>query len=127
MDSTVNFAKEAGYVVTLSNRRRYIPELNSSTYAVRLFGERVAMNMPLQGTASDIIKMAMINVQNAIKSQGLKSKLILQIHDELIVDTAKDEVEIVCEILKSEMENVTQLAVPLTVDVNYGKTWFEAK
>ena len=127
MDKNIEDAKLNGYASTLLGRIRYIPELNSSTYPVRLFGERVAMNMPLQGTASDIIKMAMINVQNAIKSQGLKSKLILQIHDELIVDTAKDEVEKVCKILKQEMENVTKLAVHLTVDVNYGKSWFEAK
>ena len=127
MDKNVEDAKLNGYASTLLGRIRYIPELNSSTYPVRLFGERVAMNMPLQGTASDIIKMAMINVQNAIKSQGLKSKLILQIHDELIVDTAKDEVDKVCKILKEEMENVAKLSVPLTVDVNYGTSWFEAK
>ena len=108
-------------------RVRYIPELNSNSFVLRQFGERVAMNMPLQGTASDIIKMAMINVQNKIKQNGLKSKLILQIHDELIVDTTSDEVDIINNILKQEMENVVKLSVPLTVDVNAGKSWFEAK
>ena len=127
MDKNVENAKHDGFAATLLGRIRYIPELNSSVYPTRQFGERVAMNMPLQGTASDIIKMAMINVQNAIKSKGLKSKLILQIHDELIVDTAKDEVEDVAKILKQEMENVAKLSVPLTVDVNYGASWFEAK
>ena len=85
------------------------------------------MNMPLQGTASDIIKMAMINVQNKLKQSNLKSKLILQIHDELIVDTAKDEIEAVTNILKQKMESVADLEVPLIVDVNNGKTWYDAK
>ena len=127
MDKSIETAKLNGYASTLLGRVRYIPELNSSTYAVRLFGERVAMNMPLQGTASDIIKMAMINVQNKIKELNLKSKLILQIHDELIVDTTSDEVETVTNLLKQEMENVIKLSVPLTVDVNIGKSWFDAK
>jgi DNA polymerase-1 len=127
MDNSVELAKQNGYATTLLGRIRYIPELGSSSFVLRQFGERVAMNMPLQGTASDIIKMAMINVQNKFKQQNLKSKLILQIHDELIVDTAQDEVEVVKDILQLEMENVVKLSVPLTVDVNIGKTWFEAK
>ncbi len=127
MDNSVTKAKENGYASTLLGRVRYIPELNSSTYVLRQFGERVAMNMPLQGTASDIIKMSMINVQTAIKNAKLKSKLILQIHDELIVDTASDEIEQVSKILKQEMENVVKLDVPLIVDVNVGKSWFDAK
>ena len=127
MDENVSFAKNNGFATTLLGRIRYIPELTSSNYTLRQFGERVAMNMPLQGTASDIIKMAMINVQNQIKANNLKSKLILQIHDELIVDTSKDEVDIVSTILKQEMESVAKLSVPLTVDVNVGKSWFEAK
>lgn len=127
MDGSVNIAKQKGYATTLLGRVRYIPELNSSTYVLRQFGERVAMNMPLQGTASDIIKMAMINVQNKMQQQNLKSKLILQIHDELIVDAANDEIEIVKNILKQEMESVVKLEVPLIVDVNVGKSWFEAK
>ncbi|MBQ8522577.1 MAG: DNA polymerase I [Clostridia bacterium] len=127
MDESVEIAKARGYASTLLGRVRYIPELTSSTFVLKQFGERVAMNMPLQGTASDIIKMAMINVQNKIKQAKLKSKLILQIHDELIVDTCEDEVDIVSKILRQEMENVVQLSVPLTVDVNVGKSWFDAK
>ena len=127
MDESVEIAKTRGYASTLLGRVRYIPELTSSTFVLKQFGERVAMNMPLQGTASDIIKMAMINVQNKIKQAKLKSKLILQIHDELIVDTCEDEVDIVSKILRQEMENVVQLSVPLTVDVNVGKSWFDAK
>jgi len=127
MDNNVSMAKQNGYASTLLGRIRYIPELNTSNYSLRLFGERVAMNMPLQGTASDIIKMAMINVQAQIFKQGLKSKLILQIHDELIVDTAIDEIDMVKNILKTEMENVVKLSVPLLVDVNVGKSWYEAK
>ena len=127
MDESVKLAKERGYASTLLGRRRYIPELNSSTFVLRQFGERVAMNMPLQGTASDIIKMAMINVQNKMLECNLKSKLILQIHDELIVDTTSDEVDIVSNILKQEMESVVKLSVPLIVDVSMGKSWFDAK
>lgn len=127
MDNNVKIAKEKGFASTLMGRIRYIPELNSNNYTMRQFGERVAMNMPLQGTASDIIKMAMVNVQNKLTSKNLKSKLILQIHDELIVDACEEEVEQVCKILKEEMENVVKLSVPLTVDVNYGKSWFDAK
>ena len=127
MDESIELAKQNGYAITLMGRRRYIPELYSSTYVLRQFGERVAMNMPLQGTASDIIKMAMINVQNKIQELNLKSKLILQIHDELIVDTAKDEIDVVTNLIKTEMENVVKLNVPLIVDVSYGKSWFEAK
>jgi len=127
MDNSVELAKQNGYSSTLLGRIRYIPELSSTNYTLRQFGERVAMNMPLQGTASDIIKMAMINVQNKLKSEKLKSKLILQIHDELIVDACKDEIEKVKNILKTEMESVAKLNVPLTVDVNSGKTWYDAK
>lgn len=127
MDESVKIAKENGYASTLLGRVRYIPELASSTYVLKQFGERVAMNMPLQGTASDIIKMAMINVQNKMKELNLKSKLILQIHDELIVDTASDEIDIVSKLLKQEMENVVKLNVPLIVDINIGKSWFDAK
>ena len=127
MDNNVLDAKQKGFASTLLGRIRYIPELNSSNYTLRQFGERVAMNMPLQGTASDIIKMAMINVQSKMNELNLKSKLILQIHDELIVDTAKDEIDMVAKILKQEMENVVKLSVPLTVNVSSGKSWFDAK
>lgn len=127
MDKNIQFAKEHGYATTLLGRIRQIPELNSSNYAVRMFGERVAMNMPLQGSASDIIKMAMVNVQNRMRQENLKSKLILQIHDELIVDAVPEEKDIVEKILTEEMENVTQLDVPLTVGVGSGYSWFDAK
>lgn len=125
MDSNVKFARENGYIKTIMGRIRRIPEINSNVYQTRQFGERVAMNMPLQGSASDIIKMAMIKVEEALKN--LKSKLILQIHDELIVDTYPGEESTVKQILKDCMENVVTLKVPLPVDINVGKTWFDCK
>lgn len=125
MDSNVKFARENGYIKTIMGRIRRIPEINSNVYQTRQFGERVAMNMPLQGSASDIIKMAMIKVEEALKN--LKSKLILQIHDELIVDTYPGEESMVKQILKDCMENVVTLKVPLPVDINVGKTWFDCK
>ena len=126
LDSLICFAKKNGYVKTLHNRIRYIPEILSSG-PQKTFGERVAMNMPLQGSASDIIKIAMIRVFNAIKERKLKSKLILQIHDELIVDAALGEEEIIREILTCEMENVYKNQVPLLVEVGAGETWFDSK
>ncbi len=127
MDSNVQKAKEIGYVTTLFGRKRTIEELKSSDYTTRQFGERAAMNMPLQGSASDIIKIAMVNVYKEFKKLNLKSKLILQIHDELIVDTVDDEENIVKQILQEQMENAAKLNVPLTVDVQSGNNWFEAK
>ena len=127
MNENVAFAKANGYVSTLTGRKRYIPEINSSNYNLRQFGERAAMNMPLQGSSADIIKIAMINVFNSLKKEGLKAKLILQVHDELVIDAPKDEVERASEILKTEMENAVQLKVPLTVDVHTGENWYDAK
>lgn len=127
MDNTIAQAKKDGYVTTLMGRRRYLPELKSRNYNIRSFGERVAMNMPIQGTAADIIKKAMNNVYYALKSGGFKSKLILQVHDELIVDTYKEELEEVRNILNEEMENAVALVVPLVVDIGEGYSWFEAK
>ncbi len=127
MDSNVEMARKNGYVCTLFGRKRYIREINSPNYQQRSFGERAAMNMPLQGTAADIIKIAMIKVSNRIKSEKLKSKLILQVHDELLVDTAPDEVESVMKILKEEMESAVNLSVPLTVETECGTRWFDAK
>lgn len=127
MNSNVEFARKHGYVSTLTGRKRVIPEINSPNYNLRLFGERAAMNMPLQGSSADIIKIAMLNVYNALKKKGLKSKLILQVHDELVLDTPENEVEAAAEILKREMENAVQLKVPLTVEVHTGKNWYEAK
>lgn len=127
MDSNIEIAKKQGYVTTLMGRRRKINELNSPNYAVRQFGERASMNMPLQGTASDIIKIAMNKVYNALKQQNLKSKLILQIHDELIVDCTHDEITQVVNILRENMEGAVKLSVPLKVDINMGKNWFDCK
>ena len=126
-EDCVNFAREKGFVKTKYGRIRHIPEINSSNYAMRSFAERVAMNMPLQGTASDIIKFAMIEVYNKIKEQKLRSKLILQIHDELIVDVYPGEIEVVKEILKETMENVVKLQVPLIVNIGVGKNLYECK
>lgn len=127
MNENVEFAKKHGYVSTLAGRKRVIPEINSSNYNLRQFGERAAMNMPLQGSSADIIKIAMINVSNALKKEGLKTKLILQVHDELVLEAPEQEAKKAAEILKCEMENAVQLKVPLTVEVHSGKDWYEAK
>ena len=107
-------------------RRRPVPELKSSNFMQRSFGERIAMNSPIQGTAADIIKIAMIRVRNRLKEEGLKSRLILQVHDELLVETAEDEIERVKEILGEEMHHAAQLSVELEVDMNVGSNWYEA-
>lgn len=125
LDSCIESAKNTGYARTLFNRRRKINELASSKYITKNFGERVAMNTPLQGSASDIIKLAMVNVHKALIEKNMKSKLILQIHDELIIDATNDEITLVARLLKENMENVVKLSVPLTVDVSSGKTWFD--
>ena len=127
MDKNVEFARKNGYVTTLLGRKRYIREINSPNYNLRSFGERAAMNMPLQGTAADIIKIAMLSVHSEMKKRGLKSKLILQVHDELIVDALAEEVGEVLEILKNKMENAVKLSVPLTVETECGDRWYDAK
>ena len=127
MTKNVEFAKQTGYAKTLLNRRRYIREINASNYNLRQFGERVAMNMPLQGSSADIIKIAMINTHKALKEQNLKSTLILQVHDELIIDAYKDEEKQVVKLLTEQMQNAVDLAVKLTVGVGTGNTWYEAK
>ncbi len=127
MNSNVEFAKQNGYAKTLLNRKRYIRELLSSNYMTRQFGERVAMNMPLQGSSADIIKIAMLRVNDRLKKENLKSELILQVHDELIIDAYKDEKEQVEKILVEEMEGAVELAVRLTVELGAGETWFDAK
>jgi DNA polymerase-1 len=109
------------------HRVRYIPELKSPNYQVREFGKRVAMNTPIQGSAADIIKIAMVKVWRELKKNNLKSRLILQVHDELIVETANDELEQVKEIVRTNMESAAILAAPLVADVSIGSTWFEAK
>ncbi|MBQ2897779.1 MAG: DNA polymerase I [Clostridia bacterium] len=127
LDKAVEFAKETGYVKTLLGRRRYIPEIKSSNFNFRSFGERVAMNAPIQGYAADIIKIAMVKVYQRLKKEGLKSKLILQVHDELIIDAKKHEVENVKKILKEEMENAVQLKIPLIVDMKSAESWYDTK
>jgi len=127
LENIVKEAKENGYVTTLFGRRRPIPELASSNFMQRSFGERVAMNSPLQGTAADIIKIAMIQVWSRLKKQGLRSKLILQVHDELLVETYIEEEAAVKEILITEMRNVAKLAVSLEIDLHTGNNWYEAK
>lgn len=127
MNKNIELAKEKGYSTTMFGRIRKINELFSSNYMTRNFGERASMNMPLQGSASDIIKIAMIKVYNRLKKENLKSKLILQIHDELIIDATKDECEYIEKILKEEMETAVKLPVKLIVDVNAGKNWFDCK
>ncbi len=127
MGASVEKGKAAGYVSTLMGRRRELPEITSSNYNTRSFGERVAMNMPIQGTAADIIKLAMVRVHRALKDKGLKAKLVLQIHDELIIDTPSDEVEQVKALLADCMQNVMALKVPLTAEVSSGYSWFDTK
>ncbi len=127
MNSSIEQAKANGYVKTLFSRRRYLPELASSNHMLRSFGERVARNAPIQGTAADIIKIAMVNVFARLKEEGLDAKLILQVHDELIIESAEKDAEKAAEILKHEMENAVKLKVALTADVNIGKSWYEAK
>lgn len=127
MKNIVEKAKEDGYVTTMYNRRRYLPELKASNKITQAFGERVAMNAPIQGTAADIIKIAMVNVYNRLKREGLKSKLVLQVHDELIVEAVSDEKEAVERVVREEMQNAAKLKVPLIVDLNVGHSWYDTK
>ncbi|WP_456081776.1 DNA polymerase I [Mediterraneibacter sp.] len=127
LDQCVVDAKEKGYAVTLFGRRRPVPELKSSNFMQRSFGERVAMNAPIQGTAADIIKIAMIRVSDELKKQNMKSRMILQVHDELLIEAAEEEVDEVKKILKEEMEHAASLSVPLLADMHTGKNWYEAK
>ena len=127
MENIVASAKEKGYVHTLFNRKRNIPELSNTVYTIRQSGERIALNTPIQGTSADIIKLAMVKVFNALKENNLKSKMILQVHDELIFDVYEGELEILSKVVKDIMENVYKLEVPLKVDINYGKNWYDAK
>ncbi len=126
MDGVVEQAKQTGYVSTLWRRRRWIPEIKSSNFNTRSFGERVALNAPIQGTAADIIKLAMIRVRNRLKAEGLEGRLVLQVHDELIVECPEAEAEAVCRLVEEEMEGVAALSVPLLAETHAGKTWAEA-
>ena len=127
LDEAVDHAKKEGYVTTLFGRRRPVPELASSNFMQRSFGERVAMNSPIQGTAADIMKIAMIGVNKALKENQMKSRLVLQVHDELLIEAHQDEVDQVQEILKYEMEHAASLLVPLDIDMHVGENWYEAK
>lgn len=127
MDRIILEAENKSYVTTILNRRRFIPEINSSNKVVKALGKRLAMNAPIQGSAADIIKLAMVNVTNELEKKGFKSKLILQVHDELILNVYKDEIDEVKLLVKKEMENAIELEVPLVVDVNIGDSWYEAK
>lgn len=127
LDGLVAQGKEMGYVTTMFGRRRPVPELKSSNFMQRSFGERVAMNSPIQGTAADIIKIAMNRVHRRLKEEGLKSRLVLQVHDELLIETRKEEIPVVSKILEEEMKGAAHLAVELEVDMHQGSNWYEAK
>ena len=127
MDTLIEHAKQTGYAVTLAGRRRPLPELRASNAMTRSFGERVARNMPIQGTAADIIKIAMIRVSDRLKAEGLQARLILQVHDELIVEAPQAEAETVKRLLEEEMAAAAEMKVALLVEANIGKTWFDAK
>jgi len=127
MEKVVAGAKEQGYVETMFGRRRYLPELASSNFNLRAFGERVARNMPIQGAAADIIKIAMIKVENRLEKENMQARLILQVHDELIVEAPKEEAEKAAQILTEEMQNAVSLAVPMVAEANMGQTWYDAK
>ena len=126
MDEVVVTAKEKGYVETLLGRRRNLKDINSANAIVRSHAERNAINAPIQGTAADIIKIAMINVQNEMEAKGLKSKMLLQVHDELVFDVELSEVEVMKELVKKNMEGAVKIAVPLDVEMNTGDNWLQA-
>ena len=127
LDDLVETAREKGYASTMYGRRRPVPELKSSNFMQRSFGERVAMNSPIQGTAADIIKIAMNRVYKRLKSEGKKSRLVLQVHDELLIETRKEELTQVARILEEEMKGAASLQVELEVDMHEGSSWYEAK
>lgn len=127
LDGLVAEGKEAGEVKTMYGRIRPIPELSSSNFMQRQFGERIAMNSPIQGTAADIIKIAMVHVHDRLQKEGLASRLLLQVHDELLIEAKEEELPVVKKILQEEMEGAAKLAVPLTIDMHTGYTWYDAK
>ena len=128
MDSSINFAKEFSYVQTLLGRKRYLRDIHSANQTVRGYAERNAINMPIQGTAADMIKLAMIKVQGAIKKSGLKSKMILQVHDELVFDVPKEELDDIQQLIKENMESAMELphGVPINAETGSGNNWLEA-
>ena len=127
MEKAKEDAYKNGYVRTLMNRKRVIEELNNRNFMIRSSGERMALNTPIQGTAADILKKAMVEIYNEFNKRGLKSKMLIQVHDELVFNVLNDELETVKEIVRDIMENTFKLKVPLKVDIEYGKNWYEAK
>ena len=127
MDAQVRQGYEKGYVTTLMGRRRYLPQLKSSNYNLRSFGERAAMNSPIQGTAADIIKLAMVKLAAALRDGGLRARLILQVHDEIIIEAPECEAERVMAIMREQMAGAAQLDVPLEVDISSGRSWMDCK
>jgi DNA polymerase-1 len=126
MDKSIEFAKTHGYVETLMGRKRYLPDINSRNYAVRGFAERNAINAPIQGSAADLIKIAMINIHNEIKKQKLRSKMVLTVHDELVFDAYPEEMDILKPMVEDKMKHAIKLDVPIDVNVGIGKNWLEA-
>jgi DNA polymerase-1 len=124
MERVVAQAKRDGYVSTIYNRRRYLPEINSRNFQRRSFAQRTAINTPIQGTAADIIKLAMVEVERRLEQEGLVTRMLLQVHDELVLETTSDELKWAARILRTCMEGVAQLAVPLVVDVKFGSNWY---
>ncbi|MFQ5864296.1 MAG: DNA polymerase, partial [bacterium] len=124
---TITEARQKGYVTTLLNRRRYLPDINSENRSRREFTERTAINTPIQGTAADLIKVAMINIWNKLQERGLQTKMIMQVHDELVFEVTKTEVDAVRELVKQEMEEAIELDVPIKVDIGVGPNWLEAR
>ena len=127
MDRINEEAREKGYVATEFGRRRNVPELKSQNFMVRQFGSRAALNMPIQGTAADIMKMAMIEVDKKIEEKNLKSRIVLQVHDELLLEVPKEEIDEATNLLKTSMENAVKLSVPLIAEVTSGETWNDCK
>jgi DNA polymerase-1 len=127
LDSQVTYARENGYVETIFHRRRYIPELRDRNFNIRAFGERVATNAPIQGSAADLIKVAMIRIHDALRRDGLQARMLLQVHDELVLEAPPNEADAVTGIVRDAMEKAADLSVPLVVDLGIGNNWLEAK
>ena len=127
LDSTVEYARAHGYVETIFKRRRYIPELRDRNFSIRAFGERTAANSPIQGSAADLIKIAMIRIRDRLVSEGLGARMLLQVHDELVVEVPRAELDVVTALVKGEMEGAARLSVPLVVDTGTGENWLETK
>ena len=125
MDDTIEYAKENGYVKTILNRKRYIPDINSSNFMAREFGKRTAMNAPIQGSAADIIKLAMVKLHSELKNRHMKSKMVLQIHDELIFECDKDEKDELLKLVEDVMTHIIELKVKLSISKDFGTTWYE--